>query len=210
MERYRLAWIETEGGRNLTSCRLLRATFANDDLRECHGVWGNEHAVVVQRGVGGVAVSLRKAAALCSCTVCRGLSAYSSGWKIPRERQTLCLAPVLHSSDTAGRLGELGRQCLVTPKRCRQRATFHSWRDFAKMQKHREDQIPPLGISPPLLPCSYFSGSVSFLHALAPWLHLALVHCKLLKLKKSSDIQVLWEGKWEGDDERKELTAVIP
>lgn len=162
LEWYHLAWVETEGRRNLTSCGLLRATFANGDLRECHGFWGNEHAVVVQRSVSGVAVSLRKAATLCSCTVCRGLSAYSSGWKIPRESQTLCLAPVLHSPDKAGWLREMGRQCLVTPKRCHQRATFHSWHDFAKMQKHK-DQIPPLEISPPLLPCSSFFGSVFYM-----------------------------------------------
>lgn len=85
--------------------------------------------------------------------------------------------PVLHSSDKAGWLGEVGRQCLVTPiiQRYHQRPPLHSWHGFAKIQKHSEDQIPPLESSPPLLPRSSFPVSVSFLHALAPRLCLALV-----------------------------------
>lgn len=170
------------------SCGPLSATFSNDVLREYHVFWGTKHAVMVQPVVGGVVVPLRRAAtprqtmaSSCSCTFCWDLSAYSSVQKIPREGQAWHLQttepPVLHSSDKAGWLGEVGRQCLVTPiiQRYHQRPPLHSWHGFAKIQKHSEDQIPPLESSPPLLPRSSFPESVSFLHALAPRLCLALV-----------------------------------
>lgn len=89
--------------------------------------------------------------------------------------------PVLNSLDKAEWLGEVGRQCLVTPviQRCHQIPPLHSWNDFAKeMQKHSEDQIPPLQSSLLLLPWSSFSVSVSFPHALALRLCLALVSHK--------------------------------
>lgn len=89
--------------------------------------------------------------------------------------------PVLNSFDKAEWLEEVGRQCLVTPviQRCHERPPLHSWNDFAKeIQKHSEDQIPPLQSSLLLLLWSSFSVSVSFLHALALRLCLALVSGK--------------------------------